>query len=412
MHHFANLEKWFLRSSTNVWSSFIDLIQNEFSQQTVLELAISYHNRGFKDEAVTLLEQARFKKENPLLLLWLSYLLEDKDALSAIGAIPPDFIFPYRRETIPVLQWAVEQSDDWKFRYYLALNLWAKNRHEEALKLMKSIRNRPDYGPFYLARVSLKKELGITVVEKDLKQSLKFNSDLWQGWLYVIKHYQDKFEWNTAYDYSIEAMMRFPNNFNVEITHARSLLFTDRHNEAVELLRSSKVLPSEHSRSSRQFYEWALIKKGLDHMKRSEYSEAIVVLTESKEWPENLGVGRPYDPDERLQDYLLGVCYERLGKKCDSESAYLVVIDYTREHPDLNILRTYLGYIVLETRGESVAATSIIKKFHSQDSVESQWIRAKIISDSNKMKNLERLHPDLLQNFELILLKETVEVTS
>jgi len=59
-----------------------------------------------------------------------------------------------------------------------------------------------------------------------------------------------------------------------------------------------------------------------------------------------------------------------------------------------------------------VEATSIIKKFHSQDSVESQWIRAKIISDSNKMKNLERLHPDLLQNFELILLKETVEVTS
>ena len=26
----------------------------------------------------------------------------------------PDFVFPYRRETIPVLQWAVEESDDWK----------------------------------------------------------------------------------------------------------------------------------------------------------------------------------------------------------------------------------------------------------------------------------------------------------
>jgi len=28
------------------------------------------------------------------------------------------------------------------------------------------------------------------------------------------------------------------------------------------------------------------------------------------------------------------------------------------------------------------------------------------------MRDLERLHPDLFQNFELILLKETVEVTS
>ena len=411
LHHFANLEKWFLQSSTNAWKSFKDLIKNEFAQQTFLELAIAYHNRGMKDEAVELFQQSRLTKESPLLFLWLSYLIEDKDALSAIGAMPPDFVFPYRRETIPVLQWAVEQSDDWKFRYYLALNLWAKNRHEEALQLMKSIRNRPDYGPFYLARVSLKKELGFTGVEKDLKRSLEFNSDLWQGWLYVIKHYQDKFEWNTAYDYSIQAMMRFPNNFNVEITHARSLLFTDRHNEAVELLRSSKVLPSEHSRSSRQYYEWALIKKGLDHMKRSDYSEAVVVLTESKEWPENLGVGRPYDPDERLQEYLLGVCYERLGKKGDSSASYRVVVDYTREHPDSNILRSYLGYDVAKKKGESAAAISIIKKFDSQESVESQWIRAKIISDSNKMKDLERLHPEIFRNFELILVKEAVEVS-
>ena len=87
-------------------------------------------------------------------------------------------------------------------------------------------------------------------------------------------------------------------------------------------------------------------------------------------------------------------------------------MDYTIEHPDSNILRTYLGYIVLETRGESATATSIIKNFDSQESVESKWIRAKIISDSNKMRDLERLHPDLFQNFELMLLKETVEVTS
>ena len=141
-----------------------------------------------KDEAIELLQQARLTKESPLLFLWLSYLLDDKDALSAIGEMSPDFIFPYRRETIPVLQWSVEQSYDWKFRYYLALNLWAKNRHEEALQLMKSILDRPVYGPFYLARVSLKKELGITSVEKDLKRSLEFNRDLWQGWLLSLIH--------------------------------------------------------------------------------------------------------------------------------------------------------------------------------------------------------------------------------
>jgi hypothetical protein len=147
-------------------------------------------------------------------------------------------------------------------------------------------------------------------------------------------------------------------------------------------------------------------------MKRSEYSDAVVALTESKEWPENLGLGRPYDPDERLQDYLLGVSYERLGQKADSEAAYRVVMDYTGEHPDSNLLRTYLGYIVLMTKGESEAAASIEKIIDSRKSVESQWVSAIITSDIKKIKDLERSHSNLFQNFELKLLKEIIEIIS
>ena len=86
-------------------------------------------------------------------------------------------------------------------------------------------------------------------------------------------------------------------------------------------------------------------------------------------------------------------------------------MDYTREHPDSNILRSHLGYILLETKGESEAAISIVRKFDSQESVESQWLRAKIISDSNKMKILEQSHSNIFQNFELMLIKEAIEVT-
>ena len=69
LHHFANLEKWFLRSSRNNWNSFEGLIINEFPQQTFLELAITYYNRGMKDEAIELLQEARLTKESPLLFL-------------------------------------------------------------------------------------------------------------------------------------------------------------------------------------------------------------------------------------------------------------------------------------------------------------------------------------------------------
>lgn len=33
----------------------------------------------------------------------------------------------------------------------------------------------------------------------------------------------------------------------------------------------------------------------------------------SKQWPENLGVGKPNTVDERMQDYLLAYCYELLN---------------------------------------------------------------------------------------------------
>ena len=36
--------------------------------------------------------------------------------------------------------------------------------------------------------------------------------------------------------------------------------------------------------------------------------KAISLLKKSKEWPENLGVGKPYNTDERIQDYLLYYC--------------------------------------------------------------------------------------------------------
>ena len=32
------------------------------------------------------------------------------------------------------------------------------------------------------------------------------------------------------------------------------------------------------------------------------------------QWPENLGTGRPHDPDHSWEHYKLGLCYKALGK--------------------------------------------------------------------------------------------------
>ena len=90
--------------------------------------------------------------------------------------------------------------------------------------------------------------------------------------------------------------------------HARSLLYTEQWDESIDVLKSVQVLPSEMARESRQLFKWALIRKSLDLIKTGKIEKAISAIENSKEWPENFGVGKPYDPDESLQNILLDYC--------------------------------------------------------------------------------------------------------
>ena len=228
----------------------------------------------------------------------------DGEVFAQANEISSEFVFPFRRETIRALEWAVENSDSWKWKYYLALNYWGKNRDREAMALMNSLGDNPDYAPFYIARASLKEKLNLSEIKKDLARSITLNPDSWRVNINAVQYYQKHNNWDGAYRLSSNAFERFPENFNVEIMHARSLLYTEQWDESIAVLKSVKVLPSEMARESRQLFEWALIRKSLDLIKTGKIEKAIYTIEKSKEWPENLGVGKPYDPDEGLQNIL------------------------------------------------------------------------------------------------------------
>ena len=67
--------------------------------------------------------------------IWESFLIKDKDKLKGVmQSSLVDFVFPFRRETIEVLKWADSIISDWKITYFLGLNLWGKNRIDEAIE--------------------------------------------------------------------------------------------------------------------------------------------------------------------------------------------------------------------------------------------------------------------------------------
>ena len=59
--------------------------------------------------------------------------------LNEIASASPAFVFPYREETITALEWAHSKNNNWKFRYYLALNYDAIQRTEDAIRLLSYV---------------------------------------------------------------------------------------------------------------------------------------------------------------------------------------------------------------------------------------------------------------------------------
>ena len=239
-----------------------------------------------------------------MIQLWTSYLTNNFSGLEPISSESSDFVFPYRRESIQALEWASQNNDQWEWTYYLALNYWAKDRDVEALKLMNDLETIPDHGPFYSARAYLRNKYEKEGIVEDLDRSILYDRDSWPIQLNAVKYYQDKDLWERALDLSEKANSQFPNNFNIEVMHAKSLLNLGRYDDCIDILKVTKVLPSEMARESRQLYEWAYIGKSIELIKNKKILAAKNSIQASREWPDNLGIGKPYKPDERLQNIL------------------------------------------------------------------------------------------------------------
>ena len=74
--------------------------------------------------------------------------------------------------------------------------------------------------------------------------------------------------------------------------------------EAVLFLDKANVLPSEMARESRQLYEWVHLAKSIELLKLKKIDLAKLYIEKSREWPINLGIGKPYNPDQSIQNML------------------------------------------------------------------------------------------------------------
>ncbi len=152
------------------------------------------------------------------------------------------------------------------------------------------------------------------------------------------------------------------------------------------------ILPEEGSRQGRIIYEQAYLLNALNLIQNKKYVEALKKLEKSREWPENLGVGKPYEPDNRIQDYLSAYCMTKLNRKKEAATMQNAVIDFTIKNFSGSSLNNLPALLVYKERGESDAAKILLEKISASAGSRSpiqHWVTAVYENDTNTSKLLE-----------------------
>jgi hypothetical protein len=131
-------------------------------------------------------------------------------------------------------------------------------------------------------------------------------------------------------------------NFIIGMLYAKTLLLHKKYAAADAFLTKLKILPFEGATEGRQLYHEAKLMQAITDMKKKQFKKALRFIAEAKLWPQNLGVGKPYDEDidERLEDWLNYLCYSGLGNSAAAAESLQKLNAFTAKTGDegLNLL--------------------------------------------------------------------------
>jgi tetratricopeptide (TPR) repeat protein len=406
LSHFARFERFLLDPIKEKQEDFTSMIRNELPHESFLELGIGYYNLGLSQEAIRVLE---LSPPHPMVHWWLAFLYKDskvdkkerekrcqanfKKALKA----PADLVFPFRTESIPVLKWANHMApktpNAWKLKYFLSLILWNKGRLTEALELMESCcfnkcsNKKPcvPFGPFYIARANLRKSVNPGDPEKilkDLKNATHKKQGDWRAWDSIYKFYINRLQYKNALKVAKRIYKKHPENYQLAMNYARALLFNRQYKDCLLILIGTQVLPYEGAWEGRDIFRQVNLLLAVDYLKKRNIGKALMHIKKAREWPENLGVGRPYDVDERLENYLQGLCLQNSGDSKKAKETFAKIADYTEIHRSKWGSLHFIGALAMKSLGRNKEANKLLLDWKSsvltdEDDMVYAWALAK-----------------------------------
>lgn len=344
LNHFIRFEKYRWEPSEANKNKFTSLIRNELPQETYLHLSDWYYSLGLLKES---LEVLSFSPPDPEVYYWIAFAkskLKQNDAVAFIdkaNTLSPALVFPFRNNSADVLTWVISQSPDWKPKYYLGLIYWNLNNQERAKELFTQCGD-PEFSSFYAVRASLMQGENYAV---DLKKAAQLDPHQWRYGKLLIDHFIEKKNYTEALITAKEYKAQFPKDFRISMLLAKALLLNKQYKACSDLLDNTVILPYEGATDGRQLYREAWLMQAVQQLQSKNYKAALSSISKARLWPENLGVGMPYeeDIDTRLENYLEGICLEKTKNPDRAMKKWNEIISFKRNFNNTNNLITALA---------------------------------------------------------------------
>ncbi len=302
----------------------LDLLRDD--PQNYLETASDYAEMNLLEDAIAALdiyEKRKSATPHPFIHLYRGYYYDRlgrreearRDYEQALK-LSPDYVFPFRIESLAVLESALAYCpNEWKWRYYLGNLLTSKLRWEEGLvQFQKAAEADPKYSVLHrnLGEIYWHKQQDSAKAIAEYEKAIRHAPEDYSLYMSLDALYAETKQHDKRAAMMVAAPEKVRDNFNIALRQAVYNVDVGNYDEALKILRGRTYHPWEGWRGARQAYREALHGRAERVIKQGHYAEAIQDFLAAMEYPKNLGTGRPPNPNYVKEYYGLARCYKAL----------------------------------------------------------------------------------------------------
>ena len=185
---------------------------------------------------------------------------------------------------------------------------------------------------------------------------------------------------------------KYADNYYIGLKYANALCETGAYRDCIALLKRIHVLPNEGAYAGRAVYRAANLFQAMEQIAKKQYGGAAKSIEASMEWPENLGVGKPYDDqiDTRVEDYLEAKVYAGKGNDLKAKELFEKVAQEAKKSSRF-VSAELLSALSLRELGRTDEADALAASWKEKypDSKPAEWCAAVYKGDKARADQLQ-----------------------